>query len=201
MLAKELKEICKDNGLKVSGKKADLKERIIEHHRKEAREEAQRAAGVNATPPEDATPSPEDDYESMTAEDLKHALRSRGLSVRGKRETLIKRLREDSETIKEFLKISPEVKMDALARVQAAALREYLKDKKSADKTRKFVNVTIKSLELEPEKYTAGGAPSVTADVLRKLAGEPFADPPKYGSVSSPDRQKCVVRFAVVLRY
>ena len=27
-----------------------------------------------------------------------------------------------------------------------------------------------------------GGAPSVTADVLRKLAGDPFGDEPKYGT-------------------
>jgi hypothetical protein len=38
-------------------------------------------------------------------------------------------------------------------------------------------------LGLKPEKFTVGGAPSVTADVIRKLAGDPFADPPKYGTV------------------
>lgn len=47
----------------------------------------------------------------------------------------------------------------------------------------KFVDVTIPSLGMKPEKFTAGGAPSVTADVLRGLAGDPFEDPPKYGSV------------------
>ena len=46
----------------------------------------------------------------------------------------------------------------------------------------KYVDVTIKSLGMVPEKFTVGGAPSATADVLRKLAGDPFADPPKYGS-------------------
>jgi DNA polymerase-1 len=35
---------------------------------------------------------------------------------------------------------------------------------------------------MKPTKFTAGGAPSCTADVLRGLAGDPFADPPNYGS-------------------
>jgi len=54
-----------------------------------------------------------------------------------------------------------------------------LKEKSSAEP--KFVNVTIKSIGMEPGKFTAGGAPSVTADVLRGLAGDPFGDNPKYG--------------------
>ena len=35
---------------------------------------------------------------------------------------------------------------------------------------------------MEPEKYTIGGAPSVTAAVLKKLAGDPLGDDPKYGT-------------------
>ena len=82
--------------------------------------------------------------------------------------------------------------IDALAQVLEKARRtgegafaEYLKEQEEkAAKTPKHVDVTIKSLGLTPEKYTAGGAASVTADVLRKLAGDPFSDPPNYGSVS-----------------
>ena len=39
---------------------------------------------------------------------------------------------------------------------------------------------------MTPTKFTAGGAPSVTADVLRGLAGDPTLDDPKYGAVSNP---------------
>ena len=46
----------------------------------------------------------------------------------------------------------------------------------------KYVDVTIRSIGMEPEKYTVGGAPSVTAAVLKKLAGDPLGDDPKYGT-------------------
>ena len=58
-----------------------------------------------------------------------------------------------------------------------------MEEGQSPAKNSKFIDVTIESLGLEPVKYTAKGTPSVTADVLRQLAGEPFADPPKYGLV------------------
>jgi len=197
MKVAQLKDVCKERQLPTQGKKAELQQRIRDSYGMEAKKKAQLAAGVEETPPAD-------DYESMSAEDLKDALRSRGLNTRGKKPTLIKRLREDSESIHELMQSTPQDQMDALVSVleaatkESATLRQYAKDKKLADKAKKFVNVTITSLELVPEKYTAGGAPSVTADVLRKLAGDPFADPPKYGSVSSPDRQKR--RFALILR-
>ncbi len=48
----------------------------------------------------------------------------------------------------------------------------------------KHIDITIRSLGMEAFKHTVGGAPSVTSDVLRKLAGDPFDDPPRYGTVS-----------------
>ena len=54
--------------------------------------------------------------------------------------------------------------------------------KAKAQEEPKWVDVTIPSIEMEPFKFTVGGAPSVTADVLRKLAGDPFGDEPKYGT-------------------
>ena len=56
-----------------------------------------------------------------------------------------------------------------------------MKEKSNAEP--KYVDLTIKSIGMKPEKFTAGGAPSVTADVLRGLAGDPFGDPQKYGKV------------------
>jgi SAP domain len=163
-----------------SGKKVDLQERLRNSYIRDAK------ALVEATPPVD------DDYESMETEDLRHTLRSRGLSTLGKsKETLIQRLRQDSETIRELMKAAPSEKLASLVNVMEAAsresltLQEYLQERQSVlDRPSKFVDVTITSLGLEPEKFTAGGAPSVTSDVLRKLAGDPFADPPQYGSVS-----------------
>jgi len=169
----DLKKMCKDNGLIVSGKKSELQDRLKEWAFNKAKK-------------------PRDDYDSMTVEDLKHTLISRGLSTRGKKATLIDRLREDSKTIEELKQAAPEQSLDSLAHMLEEAtktsksLREFLKENEplSEKPKKKFVDVTITSLGLEPEKFTAGGAPSVTADVLRKLAGDPFADPPVYGSVS-----------------
>jgi len=50
--------------------------------------------------------------------------------------------------------------------------------KKAAKKKHEFL---VKSLNMPPTKYTASGLPATSADVLRKLAGEPFTDPPEYG--------------------
>ena len=174
----QLKALCKERGMESSGKKVELQERLRNSYIRDAK------ALVEATPPVD------DDYESMEAEDLRHTLRSRGLNTHGPKEILIQRLRQDSETIKELMKAVPCEKLASLVNVMEAAsresltLQEYLQERQSAsDRPSKFVDVTITSLGLEPEKFTVGGAPSVTSDVLRKLAGDPFADPPKNGSV------------------
>ena len=62
-----------------------------------------------------------------------------------------------------------------------SSLKEILDDlkEKSNNAEPKYVDLTIKSIGMKPEKFTAGGAPSVTADVLRGLTGDPFGDPPK----------------------
>ena len=65
-------------------------------------------------------------------------------------------------------------------------LREILEDvKEQSQKKLKNVDVTVTSIGMTPNKFTAGGAPSVTADVLREFAGDPLGDDPKYGTVSS----------------
>ena len=55
--------------------------------------------------------------------------------------------------------------------------------KEKAAEEPKHMDIRISSLGMQPVKYTAGGAPSVTADVLRELAGDPLDDPPRYGTV------------------
>jgi hypothetical protein len=141
-----------------------------------------------------------DEFQSMTEADLRDALVARELPTWGTKDELLERIRRDIAFAKEIafckeiaaLPSSAERGQSSLtavleeaAKMEGGALTEYLAEvKKKANKVPKFVDVTITSLGLTPEKYTPGGAASATADVLKKLAGEPFADPPQYGSVS-----------------
>lgn len=137
----------------------------------------------------------EDDFETLTEDELRSALRARGAYAEGKSaEEMRLLLRQDIEMTRKIRVAKLSVNgIDALAQVLEKARKtgegafaEYLKEQEEkAAKIPKHVEVKITSLGLEPEKYTAGGAASVTADVLRKLAGDPFADPPNYGSVSA----------------
>lgn len=179
MKVAQLKDLCKEAGLKISGKKAELQQRLREHFLKEARPCNEES----------------DDIDSMSDEDLRHALSSRCLPTDGSRSELLKRYKEDLEFVADVKKASSisdtagyatmsEI-LDAAAKKDGSVISEYLEEIKSKQKEEsKFIDVTITSLGLEPEKFTAGGGPSVTADVIRNLAGDPFADPPRYGSVS-----------------
>eukprot|EP00536_Pseudo-nitzschia_multiseries_P000650 jgi/Psemu1/249814/estExt_Genewise1Plus.C_80101 len=79
--------------------------------------------------------------------------------------------KERTESVRVFKVPIEEIPEDAL---------EDIKEKSMARP--KFIDVTVRSLGMDAIKHTAGGAPSVTADVLRKLAGDPFEDPPRYGT-------------------
>ena len=175
----QLKALCKDQGLKVSGKKAVLQERLREHFLKEA----QPATTV-------------DEFDDMSDEDLRTSLGARELDTSGDRQEMLDRLREDIEFTQQIAsattgdsatgyKTISEALAAAAESHDGGTITEILADIKSkTEQVPKWVDVTIRSLGMQPEKYTAGGAPSVTADVLRKLAGDPFADPPKHGAVS-----------------
>jgi len=186
MPAAELKKHCEEFRLKPNGKKSDLQERL--------RNYLNDAAGGPLAP---VVAHESDEYESMSLDDLRHSLITRGLSSQGTKKEMIARLREDTKTIEELTKAVPQERFDSIVSVLQASLKdskvitEFLKKKQSAP-AKKHVEVTITSLGLEPEKYTAGGAPSVTADVLRTLAGDPFADPPKYGTVSRFKRESAL---------
>jgi hypothetical protein len=168
----QLKALCKDYGLKVSGKKDDLKARLREYLLSTPNEEQQKEEKVQS-----------DHLDQLSDDELRDAIRVRGLSDGGSREDLLMRFREDIEFMQE-LKIGHTSIAEALD-ARGGLTQEILdsmKDKIVEEP--KYIDVTIRSLGLAPIKYTAGGAPSVTADVLRELAGDPFEDPPKYGSVS-----------------
>eukprot|EP00533_Pseudo-nitzschia_delicatissima_P000218 CAMPEP_0116111640 /NCGR_PEP_ID=MMETSP0327-20121206/18557_1 /TAXON_ID=44447 /ORGANISM="Pseudo-nitzschia delicatissima, Strain B596" /LENGTH=1018 /DNA_ID=CAMNT_0003604893 /DNA_START=246 /DNA_END=3300 /DNA_ORIENTATION=+ len=174
LTAVQLKALCKENGLKVSGKKALLVERLREHLLKPPPVEIQ-----------------EDDFDQMADDELRQSLIARSLDDTGDRTDLLKRLRDDIQYMHELeTAVAPDAMghrtiIEALeAAAQAGGVAEEIlqtiKDKSTAEP--KNVEVTIRSLGMGAIKHTAGGAPSVTADVLRTLAGDPFEDPPRYGT-------------------
>lgn len=178
MTAAQLKALCKEHGLKVSGKKAVLQDRLRGHFLLEANGGA-----------------PQDDYDSMSDDDLRDACKTRGLKETGKRKALLDRLREDACYTRELLAAVSPKDNDGYGIVSRAlegaakgnsAINDILAEvKQKSTAEPKFVEVTIKSLGMKPEKFTTGGAPSATADVIRKLAGDPFDDDPKFGTVRS----------------
>lgn len=179
MTVAQLKDLCKQYKLKVSGKKALLQERLRTKFLTDASEEHKEMNGT-------------DNYEDMTDDDLRDALVVRELPTSGTRKELIERYRADCNFASELLsehaqeengyqKISSSL---ALAAEKSGGnlkeIYEEARKKKTAEP--KYVDVKISSIKMKPEKFTPGGAPSATADVIRKLAGDPFGDDPKYGT-------------------
>ena len=190
MKAAELKVLCKEYGLKVSGKKAELQQRLRGHFQMMNNPESSNVMSANV-----------DNYESMSVKDLRDACNARGVPSKGTKATLIKELRADDSMIREvtaehmktpsnaedssmvYRKMS-ELLEEAVASGENDALKSILADIKAKNEEEpKYVDVKITSLGMTPDKFTSARAPSATADVLRKLAGDPFADPPKYGTV------------------
>jgi hypothetical protein len=178
----QLKILCKERGLKVAGKKEVLKERLKEHF-------------IALAQPVPQAESQTDDLDSMPDDDLRDSLAARFQSTVGTREEILKRLRTDIEFTRGLLTAaSPDDRdgyialseaLEHAAKNEGGAITEYLNELKQKSKeVPKYIALTVTSLNLEPEKFTKGGAPSVTADVLRKLAGDPFGDRPTYGTVS-----------------
>ena len=175
MKATQLKALCKQFGLKVSGKKSVLQDRLRGHF-------LEFGDGGNV-----------EDYTTLSLEDLRDACVVRGLSDEGTRRQLETSLRDDNSYTKELVSKAAPRDEDGYRRISEAlaALAEggneevreimgELREKATAET--RHVDVTIRSVGMVPDKFTAGGAPSCTADVLRKLAGDPFEDPPRYGT-------------------
>ena len=156
MKATELKALCKEKNLKVSGKKKDLVDRLLDH----------------ATISEDENVT--DDLDSMSLEDLRDASIARGILHLGSRDEVIERLRQDIQMMREMQEENHRIALNNLAE---------LTTQEDVTKVSKFVTVRITSLGLVPDKFTALGTPSVTSAEIKKLAGDPFADKPKYGTV------------------
>lgn len=174
MKADHLKKLSKEIGLPVSGKKADVKERIRKHL-------IDQSNGCTSEV------SPADHLETMNLEELQDTAKSRNLEALGSREELLDRIRKDIAFANGIIDTAPPGRdiqsiLEELA-ATGGILANYI-GKEKEEKIPKYVDVTINSIGLTPEKYTAGGTPSATADVIKKLAGDPFKDPPQYGSVS-----------------
>lgn len=179
MKAAQLKALCKEYGLKLSGKKTELQDRIRQHLLE------------LANPLPSSNP---DGIETMSDDDLRHALISRGLPTVGTREELLELYREDCETVTKIQECSHGANglddyvavsrmLEQAAMTQGGAMAQFLAEKKEkAGQVPKYIDVTIRSLGLTPDKFTASGAPSATSDVIARLAGDPFSDPPKFGT-------------------
>ena len=173
MTAVQLKALCKEYGLKVAGKKALLKERLSEHLLSDPINEVE-----------------DDEFDQMSDDELRQAVTARNLDEGGDRSELLKRLRDDIQYMHDLeTAVAPNASgyrtiIEALeaAATEGGVTEEILASlkEKSMEKS-KFIDVTVRSIGMDAIKHTAGGAPSVTADVLRELAGDPFEDPPKYG--------------------
>jgi SAP domain len=177
MKTDELKLRCKEFGLKVSGKKSVLQGRLKDHYVDLATSAGKPVITV--------------DYDKMDLADLQDVFKARNIIKEGTREELIAELRKDDEDMKELVydaKGGYEALCNVLYEVERkngelAGLIE--EQNRKAAKVPKNVELKIQSQGLIPETFSAGGAASVTAAVLQKLAGNPYADPPRYGTVSA----------------
>lgn len=160
MKVAQLKALCKECGLKVSGKKSALQDRLREHF---------------LAPPEEEEPSTndiggEDDIESMSDDDLRDALIGRGLSSAGSTQELIDRYRTDEEFIQQVKSAQPpsddgdrddnspyalsEV-LEEAAKKGSGVLSEFLEEYNAKQKeVPKYVDVTIRSIGLAPDTFT-----------------------------------------------
>lgn len=194
--ATDLKALCKEEGLKVSGKKQELIDRLVGAYQLKDQHKQDPSIPVSNL----------EEYKSMKKDDLRDAVVGRGLSppAKAKKTDLVRLLEDDDEMQRQLMAEcakSPDAdrpggdamvyrKMSELLEEAASSgenpmLAQILADVKAKNEEEpKWVDVTITSLGMVPDKFTVGGAPSATADVLRGLAGDPFADPPKYGKVS-----------------
>ena len=187
MKVAKLKEICKEQGLKLSGSKTELQERI-----------RHALSSAESTVTDNNSDAKESDLETKTKQDLLALAKSRGIPMHGKekKKELIDILRSDQEMTRELAALASKAGHEGLLSIDrthevftikdGGVLAAYIEDSKNkAKEESKNIDVTVKSIGLKPEKFTAGGMPSVTSDVLRVLAGDPFADPPRYGTVRS----------------
>ena len=166
MKVAQLKDMCKELGLKLSGKKSELQDRIRGHLLLSSSSSSSSSLSDGDDP--DAPPSislnEADDFEKMSDDDLRHACAGRGIDDGGDRKSLTRRLRDDhaysSEVRSAVLMEGYEDDVDGYRRISDAlqrldcgvAFREMLSELKEKEKEEpKFVDVTITSIGMKPD--------------------------------------------------
>lgn len=83
-------------------------------------------------------------------------------------------------TIKEALDAALSIIKDG----EDSSLKSIIAAIKDKNTNSKWVDVKISSIFMRPQKFTVGGAPSVTSDVLKALAGDGYdeGEEPNYGT-------------------
>ena len=176
----QLKELLELRGLKRTGKKDVLIERLRQADRMPDAAEGEAQGDGPAPAAGDST-----DLESLKVASLKSMCKARGLKHAGlKKAELIAKLREDESYQAGLSDAEAEAEAVAFSNADyAAKLAAMVRNTEEESRSKKRKQeITIRSLGLPVTKYTASGWPAVSADVLRTLAGDPYADPPEYGA-------------------
>ena len=97
MTVPNLKAALKEQGLPVSGKKAELIERLKENSEDETVEPIEEEGASEEETESKETETTDVDYDAMTVPNLKAALKEQDLPVSGKKAELIERLKGDSK--------------------------------------------------------------------------------------------------------
>lgn len=137
MTSPDLKQLLKNRGLKLTGKKIELVQRLM-----------------------DSDVSGPLRFEDMSVEALTNIMHSRGLyqpNMVYTKEKLVTIIQEDSDFVATYQGLKD--KADAITQEEMV-------------KPKKFREISIKSIGMEPLEFTPAGTPQVSAAVLRKLAGQ-----------------------------
>jgi len=204
--AVDLKDLCKKRGLKCSGKKSVLIERILKASEMPSADEG--ADGSGEMP---GLMSREEKLSSKKVAELKQICKKFNIPFRSndKKSVLIAKIKADLEYLKGLQNVSEDQILGSGSSGSGSGSTESSKAEGSeAEDSESFADMVdrlyserseaqaaaakkkrfefkVQSLKLPPTKYTTGGWPAVSADVLRALAGDPKADPPEYGAAFS----------------
>ena len=156
MKAGELKELCKEVGIKRSGKKDELKDRLLEYFEK------QRVEGSDEYK----------EFEEMSIEDLRDALRGRSLHEGAKdatKEDLLAMLRNDIEKVNALRHVSDDSPdaYNAISKALETALLsdpdgplgKYVQSKKTKDPPKKLELVSTSFVVVMHQRIAQGRRP------------------------------------------
>jgi len=174
--AVQLKDMLRERGLKLSGKKADLISRLLESDVSNA-DSSGDGGGL---------------YGDMPSDELMDVCIARGLAwersgdIEKERESMLSALHRDALYVQE---------------VNTAAIES---SGKSIDKPKKHKEIIITTAKITPKDFTPAGQPQVSAPVLRRLAGSDVLGPEEeavwgdayghFGGDANPEAAKAACR-------